>query len=221
MSITWQGNNRLLLSIPELTNVNTSATGVDTITTLQTQVDSILAMVDTTNRQIRTNSISRFNTTPIQFIDSVNFQSNVSGSSVSNISSLNTSFYVNGGNIYVSSATSVVGCGSGNIFCDGQVYATGLPCPSDQTLKKDIVEFESVDRLPTPVRFKWIKTEKEDVGFIAQEMKEIFPECVSVHPKGYQTIDYAKLTVICIDEIRKLKMKVTMLEDEVRSLKES
>lgn len=220
MSITWQGNNRLLLSIPELTNVNTSATGADTITTLQTQVDSILAMIDTTNRQIRTNSISRFNTTPIQFIDAVNFQSNVSGSSVSNISSLNTSCYVNGGNVYVSSATSVVGCGSGNIFCDGQVYATGLPCPSDQTLKKDIIDFEGVDRLPTPVRFKWIKTEKEDVGFIAQEMKEIFPECVSVHPKGYQTIDYAKLTVVCIDEIRKLKKKVIELEGEVKSLKE-
>ena len=223
MSITWQGNNPLLLSIPELTNVNTSATGADTIATLQTQVDSILAMVDTTNRQIRTNSISRFNITPIQFIDAVNFQSNVSGSSVSNISnisSVNTNFYVNGGNIYVSSATSVVGCGSGNIFCDGQVYATGLPCPSDQTLKKDIVEFEGVSDLPIPVRFKWKKTDKEDVGFIAQEMKEIFPECVSVHPKGYQTIDYAKLTVICIDEIRKLKKKVIELEEDIRTLKE-
>jgi hypothetical protein len=220
MSITWQGNNPLLLSIPELTNVNTSATGADSITTLQTQVDSILAMVDTTNRQIRTNSISRFNTTPIQFIDSVNFQSNVSGSNISNISSVNTNFFVNGGNIYVSSATSVVGCSSGNIFCDGQVYATGLPCPSDQTLKKEIVEFEGVSDLPIPVRFKWKKTDKEDVGFIAQEMKEIFPECVSIHPKGYQTIDYAKLTVVCIDEIRKLKKKVIELEGEVKSLKE-
>ncbi len=219
MSITWQGNNRLLLSIPELTNVNTSATGADTMATMQTQINSILTMVDTTNKRIKTNSISKFNTTPIQFIDAVNFQSNVSGSSVSNVSSVNTNFYVNGGNIYVSSATAIVGCGSGNIFCDGNLYATGLPCPSDQTLKKDVVEFEGVDKLPTPVRFKWKKTDKEDVGFIAQEMKEIFPECVSIHPKGFQTIDYAKLTVICIDEIRKLKIKVSELEDEVKELK--
>ena len=140
MSITWQPN-RLLLSIPDLTNVNTSATGADTVATLQTQVNSILTMVDINNRRIKTNSISKYNTTPIQFIDAVNFQSNVSGSgasNISNISSINTNFRVNGGNIYVSSASLVVGCSSGNIFCDGLVYANGSSCPSDIILKKDI-----------------------------------------------------------------------------------
>jgi hypothetical protein len=219
MSITWQPN-RLLLSIPELTNVNTNATGGDTVATLQTQVNSILQMVDTTNKRIKTNSVAKFNTSPIQFIDSVNFQSNVSGSSVSNQSSINTNFYVNGGNIYVSSATAIVNCASGNIFCDGQVYANGSSCPSDIILKKEIIEYEGVTELPTPVRFKWKSSGKEDVGLLAHEVKGVFPEAVSVHPKGFQTVDYSKLVVICIDEIRKLKKKVNDLEEEIKELKD-
>jgi hypothetical protein len=218
MSITWQPN-RLLLSIPDITNVNTSATGADTITSLQNQVNSILTMIDTRNKRIKTNSVAKFNTTPIEFIDAVNFQSNVSGSSVSNISTINTNFYVNGGNIYVSSASGVVGCGSGNIFCDGQLYANGSSCPSDVLLKKDIIEYEGLSELPRPVRFNWKKSGTSDIGFIAQEVKELVPEVVSIHPAGYQTIDYAKLVVICIDEIRKLKEKVNELEEEIKSLK--
>jgi hypothetical protein len=218
MSITWQPN-RLLLSIPELTNVNTSATGADSISNLQTQVNSILQMVDTANKRIKTNSVSKFNTTPIQFIDAVNFQSNVSGSSVSNTSTINTNFFVNGGNIYVSSATGVVGCGSGNIFCDGQVFANGSSCPSDIVLKKEISVYEGVSELPTPVRFKWKGSGKTDIGLLAHEVKEVFPEAVSTHPRGYQTVDYSKLVVVCIDEIRKLKTKVYELEEEIRELK--
>ena len=218
MAITWQPN-RLLLSIPELTNVNTSATGADTINSLQNQVNSILTMVDITNKRIKTNSVGKFSTTPIQFIDAVNFQSNVSGSSVSNISSVNTNFRVNGGNIYISSATSIVGCSSGNLFCDGQVYANGSLCPSDIRLKKDIIEYEGISELPKPVRFTWKKTEKSDIGFIAQEVKEICPEIVYSRPDGIETIDYAKLTIVCIDEIRKLKEKVKELEEEIKIMK--
>lgn len=218
MSITWQPN-RLLLSIPDITNVNTSATGADTIATLQNQVNSILTMVDTTNKRIKTNSVAKFTTTPIQFIDAVNFQSNVSGSSVSNISTINTNFNVNGGNIYISSATGVVGCSSGNLFLSGNVYANGSSCPSDLKLKKDIIEYEGVPDLPRPIRFTWKKSNENDIGFIAQEVKEIIPEVVSMHPDGYQTINYAKMVVICIDEIRKLKKKVNELEEEVENLK--
>lgn len=213
--VTW-GPSPYLLNIPTVSNVATSATGSGNIATLQSQVNAILAMVDTTNKKIKTNTIANFSTTPIQVVNAINFAGGVSG--VSNTtSSITGSFFVGGGNIYISSLGASVSCASGNLFCDGIVYANGTVCPSDPRLKKEITPYES-SGLPTPVRFKWNRNGTEDIGFLATDVEHLVPEAVSSFPNGMKGVDYAKIVVTAVAEIKTLQSKVKDLEDQLRVL---
>jgi hypothetical protein len=217
-NLTW-APSPYLLNIPTVSNVTTSATGSGNIATLQSQVNAILAMVDTTNKKIKTNTIGNFSTTPIQVVNAINFAGGVSG--VSNLtSSISGSFFVGGGNIYISSLGAPVTCASGNMFCDGIVYSSGSVCPSDIRLKKEIRPYES-SGLPTPVRFNWNRTGTEDIGFLANEVEHLVPEAVSSFPNGMKGVDYAKIVVTAVAEIKSLQVKVKELEDQLRVLNRS
>ena len=108
-------------------------------------------------------------------------------------------------------------CASGNLFCDGIVYANGTVCPSDPRLKKEITPYES-SGLPTPVRFKWNRNGTEDIGFLANEVERLVPEAVSSFPNGMKGVDYAKIVVTAVAEIKTLQSKVKDLEDQLRVL---
>jgi len=210
-NLTW-GPSPYLVNIPTVSNVTTSATGAGSIATLQSQVNSILTMVDTTNKKIKTNTIANFSTTPIQVVNPIKFTAGAVG--VSSFSSITGNYMVQKGNIYISSMGAVVSCATGNLFCDGQVYANGTLCPSDPILKKEITPYKSIE-LPAPVRFTWKDSGVKDIGFLATDVKTCVPEAVSVHPNGTQMVDYAKLVVTAIAEIRDLKAKLAELEKRI------
>jgi hypothetical protein len=213
-NLTW-APSPYLLNIPTVSNVTTSVTGAGQIATLQTQVNSLLTMIDTTNKKIKTNSISNFSTTPIQVTNLINFAAGATG--ISSFTSTSTGDYiVRSGNIYISSMGAVVTCATGNLFCDGQVYALGTVCPSDPILKKEIEPY-SVDRLPTPVRFKWKESGKDDIGFLATEVATSVPEAVSTHPNGIRMVDYGKIVVAAVAEIKNLQHKLDILEKRLES----
>jgi hypothetical protein len=207
-NVTW-GQSPYLLNIPTVSNVTTSATGAGSITTLQTQMNSVLAMIDITNKKIKTNSIANFSTTPIQVTNPINFAAGATGAST--ITTVTGNYTVQSGNLYVSSMGAAVTCATGNIFCDGIVYANGSVCPSDPVLKRDVRDYTSCG-LPTPVRFAWKDSGKEDIGFLATDVATLVPEAVTVHPNGTQMVDYAKLVVTAIAEIKMLKARVAELE---------
>jgi len=209
-NLTW-GQSPYLLNIPTVSNVTTSATGAGSVATLQAQVNAILGMVDTTNKKININTISNFSTTPIQVINSINFAAGTTGT---NTSSISGNYCVKSGNIYISSMGAAVTCATGNLFCDGQVYANGTVCPSDPKLKKEITPYKSIE-LPSPIRFTWKDSGIKDIGFSATDVKECVPEAVSIHPNGTQMVDYAKLVVTAIAEIRDLKAKLAELEKRI------
>ena len=178
------------------------------IATLQTQVTNILSMIDTTNKIIKTNTISNFSTTPIQVTNPINLASGATGI---NTSSITGNYTVRSGNLYVSSMGAAVTCATGNIFCDGQVFANGTVCPSDPILKRDIEPYVP-HGLPAPVRFKWKDTGKEDIGFLATDVATSVPEAVSVHPNGTRMVDYGKMVVAAVSEIQTLQYKLEALE---------
>jgi hypothetical protein len=211
-NVTW-GQSPYLLNIPTVSNVTTSATGSGSITALQTQVNSILSMIDTTNKKIKTNSIANFSTTPIQVVNPINFAAG-STSSSSAISSITGNYIIQSGNLYISSMGVAVTCSTSSVFCDGYVYSLGNVCPSDPILKKDVVPYSSFG-LPNPVRFTWKNSGKEDIGFLANDVASYVPEAVLLHPNGTQGVDYAKLVVLAIAEIQQLKLKVESLEKEL------
>lgn len=56
--------------------------------------------------------------------------------------------------------------------------------------------------------------DKEQIGMIAQEVEEFFPEIISTDKDGYKSIDYSKLTVICLRMIKDLYKRIEKLENK-------
>jgi hypothetical protein len=72
-----------------------------------------------------------------------------------------------------------------------------------------------------PVRFTWKDTGKEDVGLLAEDVYDIFPEFVSKDEAGEVTgINYSKLATIFINVLKQHQLKIQLLEEEIKKLKQ-
>jgi cytoskeletal protein CcmA (bactofilin family) len=110
---------------------------------------------------------------------------------------------------------------SGNLSVEGIIYGP-TPIPySDARLKEEASPLPSV--LPHlsllgPKRFRWKESQKEDVGFLAQEFYEVMgPELWptdSIHtaPNGYLTLDYAKMVVFLTKVVQELEQEYEKLQ---------
>lgn len=110
------------------------------------------------------------------------------------------------GPLYVSTFGAVVG----NIVASGTVTANGIVYPSDSRLKKNLVEYVSPG-LPTPYRFDWRSSGEADIGVLADEVRILEPACVKTAANGMLTVDYPRLCVLLLAEVRDLKAKVQEL----------
>ena len=100
---------------------------------------------------------------------------------------------------------------------------------SDERLKENIVKLEgALDKVNSlrGVTFDWKDlTEEErktihshegsDIGVIAQEVQEQYPELVHQREHGYLSVDYQKLTAVLIEAVKELSQKVTDLEHRI------
>lgn len=91
---------------------------------------------------------------------------------------------------------------SGNITAAGEVTAY-----SDIRLKKNVKALENRGEL-NPVTY--IKDGKESIGFIAQEIKELYPELVI--DGEYLSLNYAQLTAVLASQINELRKEVEQLK---------
>lgn len=98
----------------------------------------------------------------------------------------------------------------GNInLLQGQLYVQ-----SDKRLKTDIRQIdnalERVDKLKG-VYYHWKddKKEKQEIGVIAQDVQEQFPELVNTDKNGILSVDYIKLTAILIECVKDLKQQIS------------
>lgn len=91
---------------------------------------------------------------------------------------------------------------------------------SDKRYKENIKPIENaLDKVKAinGVTFNWNEkshkeTGKKDVGVIAQEVEEVFPEIVETRRNGYKAVDYQKLTAVLIESVKELTAKVEALE---------
>jgi hypothetical protein len=86
--------------------------------------------------------------------------------------------------------------GSGNIGITGNVTATAFFYASDQTLKTDIQNIADSDNVINslrPVSFTWIENGRKDLGFIAQEVKDIIPTAVTANTDGILSVNYSNI----------------------------
>ena len=100
------------------------------------------------------------------------------------------------------------------------VMADSFNSASDARLKKDIVTLEgALDKIDTihGVHYHWIDEEQSksrQVGVIAQEIQEVYPELVMEGGNGYLSVDYPKLTAVLIQSVKELKALIMSLENE-------
>ena len=87
---------------------------------------------------------------------------------------------------------------------------------SDINLKKNINTltncYDIVSDL-NPVSFKWIKNNKDNVGFIAQEVEQIIPNIVSDNDE-YKAIAETKIIAYLVGAIQELDKELKELENE-------
>ena len=100
-----------------------------------------------------------------------------------------------------------------NLTADGTLTTSA----SDRTLKTQEQLLDTANTLEKilalqPKSFVWKETNAEDVGLIAQEVAEVFPEIVFTNPvDGYMGINYSRLPALLIAGVEELAAKITEL----------
>ena len=102
---------------------------------------------------------------------------------------------------------------SGNIIAGGEVTAL-----SDARLKKNITPLENVGKL-NPVRY--IKDGKPSIGFVAQDVRELYPELVEETntEEKYLSVNYPQITAVLASQINELYDVIDKLKKEIKELK--
>lgn len=82
---------------------------------------------------------------------------------------------------------------------------------------------DSFIRALNPIKYT-LKEDKSDnktehIGLIAQEVELYYPELVTTNDDGYKSLDYAKLSVIALAEIKDLKKEIAELKNKIDSIK--
>ena len=96
---------------------------------------------------------------------------------------------------------------------------------SDKRLKKNIISVTgALDKIKKMrgVSYNWIdqgKDSAEQIGFIAQEVEEVFPQLVKTNDKGYKSIAYSHMTPILLEAIKEQQQQIDELKKEIEELK--
>jgi len=119
---------------------------------------------------------------------------------------------------------------SGNVKVDGDIEYTGsCAASSDLRYKKDVQVLENVlDKLDNirGVRYLWRGDEFPEknfssgpqVGIIAQEMEQEFPELVREDKDRYKSIDYSKFTAVLLQAIKEQQSQIDELKSELAEI---
>ncbi len=115
----------------------------------------------------------------------------------------------------------------------GSLCATGFigPC-SDERLKQNITPIEGALEKIEKIEgknYEWNREEFPDfnfsegnqIGVIAQNVKEVIPEAVSATNDGYLTVDYGRITAVLIEAVKEQQKQIEELKAKVASLEKS
>jgi hypothetical protein len=106
----------------------------------------------------------------------------------------------------------------GNTYVTGTVYGTTFSITSDYRIKGNTQPLDAsynVDRL-RPLHYVNTLSNKEDLGFLAHEVQEVYPYLVDGVKDGNknQSLNYSGLIAVLVKEIQELKQRVSILENK-------
>lgn len=115
-----------------------------------------------------------------------------------------------------------IGQGANTIML-GDSLITDLYCYGALSSPSDIKLKENVEDLPyglddvaqmRPVEYDLKADGRHDIGFIAQEMKQVVPDVVKEMGDGTLSIQYAKLVPVLVNAIKELQAEVELLKSK-------
>ena len=104
---------------------------------------------------------------------------------------------------------------------DGKIQCVSISCVSDYRIKSNVVPLvltnPTIDQL-RPVSYYNTTTNKQDFGFIAHELQEVYPFMVNGQKDGkhVQSIQYMSLIALLVKEIQLLKKDMAILQATYR-----
>jgi len=102
-----------------------------------------------------------------------------------------------------------------NLNVGGNFYYRYSFQTSDADLKNKVKPFtttlDEVLKLQ-PQSFEWNQTGAPDLGFIAQEVKAVWPSLTETHPDGTMGLVYSRFIPLLLESIRELNSRVLALE---------
>lgn len=120
--------------------------------------------------------------------------------------------------------------GQGNINATGTVSANilvstdGTVQTSDLRLKTNVLELENALEKTNQLRgvsYNWNdpkKSQTRQIGLIAQEVEEVYPELVQNLSDGTKAVNYTQLVAVLVESIKELNAKIESLEDQNKKL---
>lgn len=119
-------------------------------------------------------------------------------------------------------ATSGVLTGSGTLAANRMESKTGFFQTSDVNKKNVVGEldldkaYELIDKCQTILyTLKDDESNRQQVGLIAQEVKEFFPELITEDNDGSLSLDYSRLTVIIFKVLKDLIKRINKIEQKL------
>ena len=140
-------------------------------------------------------------------------------------------YYVNKDTLYVEgNATISKVCTASSLYVEGNATiskvctASSFNATSDYRIKENVTSLNSslsnINNL-RPVLYKNIITKNQDIGFIAHELQQYYPDLVTGEKDAdeYQTVNYIGLIPVLVKTTQELYSKVNLLENEISELK--
>jgi hypothetical protein len=118
----------------------------------------------------------------------------------------------------------------GDIVASGNIYASAGLTFSDRRYKKHISGLQNAlqqVRKLSGVTYFWKVdefpdnnfSERKQIGLIAQEVEEVYPELVNTLPNGYKTVNYEAIVPILIEAIKEQQTLIEKLTAELTAEK--
>jgi hypothetical protein len=110
--------------------------------------------------------------------------------------------------------------GSYKLRVQGDVYISGTLTEASSTAIKENVEtyspsLEKINRI-RPVRYNKKKSEKKEVGLVAEELAEMFPELVEQDEKGNPAgVNYSRAVAVLLHGFKELYKEVKELKEKI------
>ena len=127
------------------------------------------------------------------------------------------------GSASVSSTLSAGGTAiTGSATISSTLTATTLVETSAIRYKENIQNLESFDNIYKlrPVSFDWKSNNNPDIGFIAEEVNELFPLLVESNEDGViEGVKYSKMVTVIVKTLQSQQQQIEELKQEINTLK--